>query len=70
MKIIGIILIIVGIAMAVTGSFSFQYKKKIIDTDFIDISKRETKTVVWPRITGAVIIVGGVAMLLLSGKRR
>lgn len=70
MRIIGIILIVIGIAMTVSGSFSFQHKKKILDTNTIDISKNETKTVAWPRVAGIIVIVGGVAMVVLSGRRR
>lgn len=69
MKVIGIILIIIGIAMTATGSLSFRQKKKIIDTDAIDISTHETKTVSWPRITGIIIVAGGITLLALSRKK-
>ncbi|HWI92739.1 MAG TPA: hypothetical protein VNT20_15790 [Flavisolibacter sp.] len=66
LKIIGIILIIIGVAMLATGGFHFKEKKKILDTDAIDISRTETKIVTWPRIAGVVVIVGGLALLLLN----
>jgi drug/metabolite transporter (DMT)-like permease len=65
-KIIGIILVIAGIAMLATGSFHFKERKKVLDTDVIDISRTETKIVTWPRIAGVVVIVGGIALLLLN----
>ena len=65
-KIIGIILVIAGIAMLATGSFHLKQRKKVLDTDVIDISRTETKIVTWPRIAGAVVIVGGIALLLLN----
>jgi uncharacterized membrane protein YidH (DUF202 family) len=68
-KIIGIILIVVGIAMLATGSFHFKEKKKVLDTDVIDISRTETKVVTWPRIAGVVVIVGGI-VLLIMGERK
>jgi len=40
-KIIGIILIVAGIAMLVTGSFHFKEKKKVLDTDVVDISTKD-----------------------------
>jgi len=69
LKVIGIIVIVVGIAMLATGAFHYKAKKKILDTDAVDINKTETKIVTWPRITGVVVIVGGVALLLLGGKK-
>jgi uncharacterized membrane protein YidH (DUF202 family) len=69
LKAIGIILIVIGIAMLATGAFHYKAKKKILDTDVVDISKTETKIVTWPRIAGAVVIIGGVALLLLGGKK-
>jgi drug/metabolite transporter (DMT)-like permease len=65
-KIIGIILVIAGIAMLATGSFHFKERKKVLDTDVIDISRTETKIVTRPRIAGVVVIVGGIALLLLN----
>ena len=69
-KIIGIILIVAGIAMLVTGSFHFKEKKKVLDTDVVDISTRETKIVTWPRIIGVVIALGGIVILLLGEKSK
>jgi len=69
LKIIGIVLIVIGIAMLVTGSFHYKERKKVLDTDVIDINKTETKTVAWPRIAGVVVIVGGVVVLLLGAKK-
>jgi uncharacterized membrane protein YidH (DUF202 family) len=69
LKAIGIILIVIGSAMFATGAFHYKAKKKILDTDVVDISKTETKIVTWPRIAGAVVIIAGVALLLLGGKK-
>jgi uncharacterized membrane protein YidH (DUF202 family) len=68
-KIIGIILILVGIAMAVTGGFSFKQKKKILNTDTVDISTKQTKTVSWSPIVGSIVVLGGIAVLLLGGNK-
>lgn len=69
LKIIGIVLIIIGVAMLATGSFHYKEKKKVLDTDVIDINKTDTKTVTWPRIAGVVVIVGGVSLLLIGSKK-
>lgn len=66
LKIIGIVLIVVGVAMLATGGFHFKENKKIVDTDVVDINRTETRIITWPRIAGIVVIVGGFALLLLN----
>ncbi|WP_121357274.1 YidH family protein [Flavisolibacter nicotianae] len=68
--IIGIALLLFGFAMIVTGGFSFQQKKKVLDTGTIDISTKETKTVTWPPVVGGLVIAGGIVLLLMGGKSR
>jgi len=69
-RIIGIVLIIVGIAMVATGEFNFKSKEKILDTGEVEINRKETKNVTWPRFTGAIIVVGGIIILLLADKKK
>lgn len=70
LTITGFFLIIIGIAMLATGGFHFKEKKKILDTDVVDINRTETKIVTWPRIVGVIVIVGGVALLLVNRNNR
>jgi drug/metabolite transporter (DMT)-like permease len=70
LKWIGIFLILIGIAMVATGGFHFKEKKKVLDTDIVDISKTQTKIVTWPRIAGAVVVMGGIILLVLEGKSK
>ena len=69
LRVIGFVLIIIGIIMMVTGGISFRQKKKLIDTNAVDISTKETKTISWPRVTGAIVLVGGVVILLMTGNK-
>lgn len=64
-RIIGIVLLVIGIAMMATGSLHFREKKKILDTNTVDISTKEDKIVTWPRMADAVIATGGIVCLLL-----
>jgi hypothetical protein len=49
--------------MIISGGISFTQKKKIIDTNIIDTSAKEKKTIMWPGVTGAVVLVGGIIIL-------
>jgi uncharacterized membrane protein len=67
-RIIGIVLLILGIAMIATGSFHYHENKKILDTNTVDISAKEEKTVSWPRITGVIIVAGSIVLIVIGEK--
>ena len=56
--------------MMATGGFSFKKKKKLIDSNTVDISIKETKTVTWPWFAGGIAIVGGIVVLLLVNSKK
>jgi len=69
MKILGIILIVLGILMFVFGNVTFTHKEKVLDAGPVEINKKEKHTVAWPNYAGGVIVVAGVIVLLASGKK-
>ena len=70
MKVIGIILIIAGIAMLVFRGVSVQTEKKIIDAGPLEVSKKENKWIGWPVYAGAVAIVAGIVLVVADRKKR
>ncbi len=70
MKIIGVILIILGILMFVFGNVTFTKKEKVVDVGPVEINKKEKKTIAWPNYAGGVAAAAGVVILLVAGKRR
>jgi hypothetical protein len=70
LKITGVALILLGIAMFAIGGFSYKQKQKVLDTNVIDITTKETKTVSWPPIVGSIVVLGGIVILLISGNRK
>lgn len=69
MKVLGIILIIAGIAMIVIRGFSVQTEKKVVDIGPLEINKKENKWIGWPTYAGGIVTIVGV-VLVISGKRR
>jgi uncharacterized membrane protein YidH (DUF202 family) len=70
MKILGIVLIVVGILMFVFGNVTFTRKEKVVDAGPVEINKKEKHTVAWPNYAGGVILAAGVIVLVASSKRR
>ena len=66
MKPAGIILIVVGIVIVVWGAFGFQTREKVLDVGPIHASKETRHNVPYGPLAGAIIAVGGVALLVKS----
>ncbi|MET3879766.1 MULTISPECIES: hypothetical protein [Chitinophaga] len=69
MKVLGIILIIAGIAMILIRGFSFQTEKKVVDIGPVEINKKENRWIGWPTYAGGIVAIVGV-VLVVSGKRK
>lgn len=69
MKIIGIILIVAGIAMLIFRGFNVTTEKKVIDAGPIEVSKKENKWIGWPVYAGAAAIIAGVIMVVADRKK-
>jgi hypothetical protein len=67
MKPLAIILIAVGIGIMIWGAFGFKTRQKVVDAGPIHISQDKTHNAPYGPVAGAVLALGGVA-LLLKGK--
>jgi drug/metabolite transporter (DMT)-like permease len=67
-KIIGVVLIIAGVAALIYGGFSFTTKKKAVDLGSIQIDKTEHHNVPLPPLLGVVAIIGGGALFYFGAK--
>jgi hypothetical protein len=67
--VVGILLIIVGVAGLAFGGFSFTRKEKVLDVGPIEASADKKESLPVPPILGALAIVGGVVLLASSARR-
>ena len=67
--IVGLILIVLGIAGLAFGGFSFTRKEKVLDLGPIEASADKKESVPIPPILGALAIVGGVVLVAVSARR-
>jgi len=70
MKILGIILIVLGVLMFVFGTVTFTRKEKVVDAGPVEINKKEKHTIAWPNYAGGVIALAGAIVLVASSKRK
>ena len=69
MKLVGWILIAIGILMVIIRGFSVPVEKNIIDAGPIHINKTEHKWIGWPTYAGGILAIVGVVMVASSKKR-
>lgn len=67
-KILGSILIVLGLIGILWGGFSYTTQKKVLDLGPIQATREKTHQVPVPPIAGAVSLIAGVAFIA-TGKR-
>ena len=66
MKMIGVVLVILGIVALIYGGISYSREKTLFDVGGIEATTTEQKTVPIPAIAGVLTVVGGIALLVLD----
>jgi drug/metabolite transporter (DMT)-like permease len=67
-KILGIILIGLGVVALAWGGFTYTTQEKVVDIGPIHATREQTHNVPLTPIAGAVALIGGV-VLLVAGKK-
>jgi drug/metabolite transporter (DMT)-like permease len=67
--IVGIVLILLGIAGLAFGGFSFTHKEKVLDLGPIEASADKKESLPIPPLLGALAIVGGVVLVAVGARR-
>jgi uncharacterized membrane protein YidH (DUF202 family) len=70
MKIAGVVLIVLGVIALAYGGISYTREEKVLDIGPIEATAEKRETIPLPPILGAAAIVGGIAMLVMSGRKR
>lgn len=69
MRIIGALLIALGILAFVYGGFTFTTKKKVIDAGPVEVTSDKTHRVLVPPVLGGLALAAGVGILAFGHKR-
>jgi len=69
MKILGIVLMALGILALVYGGISFDRDRTVLQVGSMSVTATEHKSIPLPAVIGVIVLVGGAALLVV-GKRR
>ena len=70
MKLVGIILIVLGVLALVYQGIQYTSKEKILDIGSIKLSADTKKTIPLPPIVGGVAIAAGIALILVERRKK
>jgi hypothetical protein len=66
MKILGIILIVVGIVVFAYQGITYTSRKKVVDVGSVQVTAEKTRTIPLPPIVGGIALVGGIVLLVIG----
>jgi len=69
MVIIGIILIVLGIAAFAYQGITYTSREKVVDIGPIQVTAEKTRTLPMQPIMGAIALVGGIVLLVIGSKK-
>jgi hypothetical protein len=67
-KTAGMILIVLGVIGLVWGGFTYTTQEKVIDIGPIQASVEKTHSIPLTPLAGALVLVGGIALLMMGKK--
>lgn len=69
MRSLGIALVVLGVLALIYTGFTFKTKEKVVDLGPLEINKEKKHAVNWPPIAGAVLLAGGLVLIVIDKKK-
>jgi uncharacterized membrane protein YidH (DUF202 family) len=69
-KLIGVLLIVFGVAALAVGGISYTKREKVLDIGPIQATAEREETIPLSPIAGIAAIAGGIALVVVGSRRR
>ena len=69
MKIIGIVLIVIGMLMLGNQGLTYTTKETVVELGPVQVQSEEKKTIPLPPIIGGITLAGGIVLLLVGSEK-
>lgn len=70
MRIVGIVLIVIGLISLALGGINYTTKEKVVDIGPIEATAERHKTIPLPPLLGGLALTGGVVLLIVGARKR
>lgn len=70
MKIVGIVLIVLGIVALAYGGISYTSREKVLDIGPLEATAERRRTIPLPPVLGGLALAGGIVLLIAGSKRK
>ena len=68
LKIIGLLLILLGLTLLASPRITYTSKEKVVHSDSIDLIAKREKTILVPRAIALLIAAGGVTTIIFASR--
>ena len=69
-RIIGIVLVVIGIVALAWGGVFWTRDKKVVDAGPLEVTTEDREGVSLPPVLGIVALIGGIALIAIPERRR
>jgi hypothetical protein len=69
MRVVGIVLIVLGLIGLAWGGISWTTKEKVVDLGPVEVTRTEHERIPFPPVAGGVALVAGVLLMIAGGRR-
>jgi len=70
MKIIGIVLIVLGLLGFVFGGITFQQEEEVADLGPLEVEREETRTIPITPIASGAAVLAGIALIVADTRKK
>jgi hypothetical protein len=70
MKILGFVLIVIGVISLAIGGISYTKREKVLDIGPIEATAERQKTIPLPPLLGGLALAGGIVLVIAGSKKR
>jgi uncharacterized membrane protein YidH (DUF202 family) len=68
-KLIGIVLIVLGVIGLVAGGISWTEREKVVDLGPLEVTTENRESIPLPPVIGGLLLVAGVVLLVANGRK-